>query len=91
MKRSEINYIMQEAIKFLEKQSFYLPKFAYWKLEDWKKIGREIDEIFDVNLGWDINAFFSEHSRNNPNNPTRFHKIYLKHNLLLSIRFLFSL
>lgn len=59
MKRSEINYIMKEAINFLEKQKFYLPKFAYWKIEDWKKKGNEIDEIFDVDLGWDINDYGS--------------------------------
>ncbi len=59
MKRSEINNIMKETIKFLEKQKFYMPKFAYWKIEDWKNKGNEIDGIFDVNLGWDITDYGS--------------------------------
>lgn len=59
MKRSEINNIMNDAIQFLKEQNFYLPKFAYWKLEDWKSKGDEIQEIFDVHLGWDITDYGS--------------------------------
>jgi D-lyxose ketol-isomerase len=59
MKRSEINFIMKEAIMFFEKQKFFLPKFAYWKLDDWKNKGNEIEEIFEVKLGWDINDYGS--------------------------------
>ena len=42
MKRSEINYIIKEEIKFFEMQRFYLPKFAYWKIEDWKTIQKHV-------------------------------------------------
>ena len=57
MKRSDINKIMRNAIQFLSNQNFYLPPFAYWKLEDWKSKGDEIQEIFDVHLGWDITDY----------------------------------
>ncbi|NHJ25525.1 MAG: D-lyxose/D-mannose family sugar isomerase [Candidatus Lokiarchaeota archaeon] len=57
MKRSEINSIISKAIKFLKKHQFYLPKFAYWSLEDWKGKGEEINEIIDVKLGWDITDY----------------------------------
>ena len=59
MKRSDINKIMRNTIQFLSEQNFYLPKFAYWKLEDWKCKGDEIQEIFDVHLGWDITDYGS--------------------------------
>ena len=59
MKRSEINKIMRDALKFFEEQKFYMPKYAYWKIEDWKKKGEEIREIIDNHLGWDITDFGS--------------------------------
>jgi D-lyxose ketol-isomerase len=59
MKRSEINKIMRNATKFLKEQNFHLPKFAFWKLNDWKKKGMEIKEIFKVKLGWDITDYGS--------------------------------
>jgi D-lyxose ketol-isomerase len=60
---------MNKATKFLEEQNFFLPKFAYWKLADWKLKGKEIQEIFDVRLGWDITDYGSG----------EFHKIGLMH------------
>jgi len=57
MKRSEINEIMKQALEFFEGQKFYLPEFAYWKLEDWKKKGEEINEIIENQLGWDITDY----------------------------------
>jgi D-lyxose ketol-isomerase len=59
VKRSEINKIMVDSIQFLNEQNFHLPKFAYWKLDDWKQKGDEIQEIFDVHLGWDISDYGS--------------------------------
>lgn len=50
MKRSEINRIMRKAIKFLKEQNFCLPKFAFWKLDDWKNKGKEIEKIFNINI-----------------------------------------
>ena len=57
MKRSEINIIMRNAINFLEEQKFYMPKFAYWTIEDWKNKGEKIREIIDNQLGWDISDY----------------------------------
>ncbi len=50
---------MKDAIQFLKEQNFHLPKFAFWKLEDWRAKGDEIQEIFDVHLGWDITDYGS--------------------------------
>ena len=65
MKRSEINNIMREAIKFIKKQNFFLPKFAYWTINDWKTKGEEINEIINNQLGWDITDFGSNDYYNN--------------------------
>jgi D-lyxose ketol-isomerase len=59
MKRSEINSIMREADAFMKKQGFHLPPFAYWKPDDWLTKGREVGEIIDRMLGWDITDFGS--------------------------------
>jgi D-lyxose ketol-isomerase len=50
---------MRDALQFLKEQNFHLPKFAYWTLEEWKNKGDEIQEIFDVRLGWDITDYGS--------------------------------
>jgi D-lyxose ketol-isomerase len=57
MKRSEINAIMRDADAFIKKQGFYLPPFAYWTPEDWRTKGREVREIIENQLGWDITDF----------------------------------
>ena len=57
LKRSEINQIMKKAIEFIKKQNFYLPKFAYWTVDDWEMKGKEINEIIENQLGWDITDF----------------------------------
>jgi len=60
MKRSDVNNIMREAVEFFKEQKFYLPKFAYWTLSDWKTKGVEIMEIIENQLGWDITDFGNE-------------------------------
>ena len=57
MKRSEINGIMRAADAFFRGQGFYLPPFAYWSPQEWKKKGEEVAEIVDRRLGWDITDF----------------------------------
>ncbi len=47
MRRSEINNIIKGKTKFLMKQNFYIPKFAFWKLGDWKNKRNEIEEDED--------------------------------------------
>jgi D-lyxose ketol-isomerase len=59
MKRSEINAIMQNADAFIQSRGFYLPPFAYWTPDTWKKKGAEASEIVDNKLGWDITDFGS--------------------------------
>ena len=57
MKRSEINAIMREAVKFIDEMNFKLPPFVYWSSEEWKTKGNEYDEIRENMLGWDITDF----------------------------------
>jgi len=57
MKRSEINSIMRDAVKFMEEKCVILPPFAYWSVEDWETKNHEYDEIRDNMLGWDITDF----------------------------------
>ncbi len=57
MKRSQINKIIEEAISFFKKNKFYLPPFAFFSLDDWKKNKESAKEIFDLKLGWDITDF----------------------------------
>ncbi|NMB45625.1 MAG: D-lyxose/D-mannose family sugar isomerase [Firmicutes bacterium] len=59
MKRSELNSLMREAVKFLDKMSFKLPPFAFWSPQDWQAKGEEYREIVDNMLGWDITDFGS--------------------------------
>lgn len=59
MKRSEINRIIEHATRFLSQRQFPLPKFAYWRLKDWRTKGPEVQQILDVRLGWDITDYGS--------------------------------
>ena len=59
MKRSEINAIMRDGDAFLHERKFCLPPFAYWTPRDWATKGREVREIVDRGLGWDITDFGS--------------------------------
>lgn len=57
MKRSEINRIMRRAEEFIRLQNFYLPPFANWSPDEWRKKGFEVGEIVENKLGWDITDF----------------------------------
>lgn len=59
MKRSEINEILKEAVKFANDKQFLLPPFAFWGKKEWATKGKEYDEIKDNMLGWDITDFGS--------------------------------
>lgn len=59
MKRSEINQIISEGIRFFDEMNFKLPPFAYWNIEDWEFKNNEFDEIRENKLGWDITDFGS--------------------------------
>ena len=57
MKRSEINTIIRDTLKFFKEQNVHLPTFCNWTPEDWADIGHEADEIRDNMLGWDITDY----------------------------------
>lgn len=57
MKRSEINTIMQDALKLFKEYRISLPEFVLWTIEDWKTKGEETREIKENMLGWDITDF----------------------------------
>ncbi len=59
MKRSELNSLMRDAVKFLDKMHFKLPPFAHWSPAEWQTKGKEYQEIVDNMLGWDITDFGS--------------------------------
>lgn len=59
MKRSELNTIIREAIRFVEGRGIPLPHFAHWKLKDWEAFDPRYQEIVDNMLGWDITDFGS--------------------------------
>ena len=57
MKRSEINKIIDYTIDKAEFFKIPLPPFAFYTLEDWKKVTADEAEIVDNMLGWDITDF----------------------------------
>lgn len=57
MKRSQINRAILQAEALFARCGFRLPPFASWTPEQWKKIGREADEIRTRRLGWDVTSF----------------------------------
>ncbi len=57
MKRSQINRLMRDAEVFFGQHQFYLPPFAGWSPQDWVTKGREVEEIVDNRLGWDITDY----------------------------------
>lgn len=59
MKRSEINQIMKNAKAFMVGKQFFLPPWADWSLEDWKRNHEDATEIIENMLGWDITDFGS--------------------------------
>ena len=54
MRRSEINAIIGDAIRFVEECNFYLPPFAYWTPAEWAAKGEKAREILECQLGWDV-------------------------------------
>lgn len=59
MKRSEINRLIDDGIRFLDEKGFSTPPFVYWTPEEWETKGSEYDEIRECMLGWDITDFGS--------------------------------
>jgi D-lyxose ketol-isomerase len=57
VKRSKINALIRDSIKFFESMNFRLPPWAYWKPEDWRDKSDTVSEIVDTMLGWDLTDF----------------------------------
>ncbi|HEV3312423.1 MAG TPA: D-lyxose/D-mannose family sugar isomerase [Chloroflexota bacterium] len=57
MKRSKINEIIRDCDAFLGTRRFFLPPFAYWTPTEWRVRGKDVGEIVDRRLGWDITDF----------------------------------
>lgn len=57
MKRSAINKLIRNAIRFLEANNFNLPPFAHWTPAVWRRKGPACREIVECGLGWDITDF----------------------------------
>ena len=57
MIRSEINNIIKDFEKLLDRFKFALPEFCSWTPEDWKTKGHEYDEIRENMLGWDVTDY----------------------------------
>lgn len=55
MKRSEINTFIEDAKSFFDSMNFKLPRWAFWKPEDWKGMGDT--EIVANQLGWDLTDY----------------------------------
>ncbi len=57
MKRSEVNALIRDADAFIRQHQFYLPPFAHWTSDDWRRKGVEAHEVAAHGLGWDITDF----------------------------------
>ena len=58
MKRSEINKIIHEAETYLSEMNFFLPEWASWDWDTWKKQDKKhLHEILEREMGWDITDF----------------------------------
>lgn len=60
MKRSQINNAVEFAMTVLEENSLRLPEFAYWTVDDWVRNKKNIENLSEINLGWDVTDFGSE-------------------------------
>ncbi len=60
MKRSEINRRIAEGMAFFESMHFLLPPYARFTPEQWRRAAKDSEEIFDLQLGWDVTRFGGE-------------------------------
>lgn len=63
-KRSDINLSIDLALKVINHFGTYLPPFASWTPEQWRRKGRDCDEIRNCMLGWDVTDFGSKDFKN---------------------------
>jgi D-lyxose ketol-isomerase len=59
MKRSEVNAILKEGKEFMTSCHFFLPPWAKWFADDWRRSKVDYSEVTDNLLGWDVTDFGS--------------------------------
>ena len=59
MKRSEVNNAIRYTLNTLGKNHLRLPAFAYWTMDEWRRMDSELDNIKKIGLGWDVTDFGS--------------------------------
>ena len=59
MRRSEINDLIDDSIRFLDGMRFAVPDWVRWTTAEWKGKERESRELTDNYLGWDLTDFGS--------------------------------
>ena len=58
MNRSDVDKIIDGVIDFIHARNVVLPKFGYFTKDEWQKLNlKEWQEVFDVELGWDVSDF----------------------------------
>jgi D-lyxose ketol-isomerase len=57
MKRSELNRILDNSLAFFDAMHFLLPPFARFSVDDWRRNKDHLQEIIDLQLGWDVTTF----------------------------------
>lgn len=57
MRRSEVDQIIADGLRFIDGMGMRLPAFARWTPAEWKAAGPEFDEIRETMLGWDVSDF----------------------------------
>ncbi|MDR1128193.1 MAG: D-lyxose/D-mannose family sugar isomerase [Treponema sp.] len=59
MRRSEINNLIEDSIRFIDEMLFKIPDWVRWAVGDWKGKKTKAEEIIDNYLGWDLTDFGS--------------------------------
>ncbi len=57
MKRSSINALIKDGEAFFAEQGFFLPPWAHWTPEQWRRHAETAQEIRETQLGWDLTDF----------------------------------
>jgi len=59
MRRSEINGLIDDSIRFLDEMKFAVPDWVRWTAVEWKGKEKGSRELIDNYLGWDLTDFGS--------------------------------
>jgi D-lyxose ketol-isomerase len=59
LRRSEINNLIEDSIRFIDGMNYKFPDWVRWTTADWKGKKNGTQEILDNYLGWDLTDFGS--------------------------------